>query len=367
MSENMGCRELQELVIDAGLCTLCGACTGLCPYLEAGRDRVVELNPCDLDKGRCFAFCPRTELDHERLNQAVFGETYRDKEIGTVRSMFAARAANQEIRGKGQTGGTISALLCRALENGLADAALVNKSAEDGRPRPILARSPEEVLAGAGSSYVSGPGLNLFNTLETGQAEKPAVVGLPCQIQALARMRCSELPGPKPLPPLGLVIGLFCTWALQYRSFQEYLRKRLPGEVISTLDITPPPERLMKLTGPGGSWELPLDEVREFTRSGCSACLDLTAELADISVGTVEGWPGWNLVLVRSANGEALIEAALTGADLEIKQLPADIEQGLKTAANLKKTRALDWLDENGGLKECYIKGAADIQKLLAG
>jgi coenzyme F420 hydrogenase subunit beta len=301
------------------------------------------------------------------LNQAAFGEPYQDKEIGTVRRIFAARAADPQIRERGQTGGTITALLCRALENGLADAVLVNKSAEGNRPSATLARSPEEVLAGAGSSYVSGPGLQLYNTLEPGQAEKPAVVGLPCQVQALAQIRSFLPPGPKPVQPLGLVIGLFCTWALQYRPFQEYLQKRLPGEKISTMDITPPPERLMKLTGPGGSWELPLDEVRDFIRPGCAACLDLTAELADISVGTVEGWHGWNLVVVRSAQGEALIDAAQGGSDLEIKDLPADIEQGLRSAAKLKKARALDWLDKNGGLTECYINGAADIQKQLAG
>jgi coenzyme F420 hydrogenase subunit beta len=319
-----------------------------------------------MDSGRCFAYCPRIELDQDNLNQTVLGEVYPDSEIGTVRRIFAARSSDPRIRGLGQTGGTTSALLCRALDSRLADAALVNRTGEDKRPQTSLVRNREEVLAGAGSSYVSGPGLQAFNRLEPGQAENPAVVGLPCQVQALARIRFSEHPGPKPIQPLGLVIGLFCNWALQYRPFINYLQKNLPVDQISRMDITPPPERLVKLTGPGGSWELPLEEVRQFIRPGCDACLDLTAELADISVGTVEGWPGWNLVVVRSAAGEALLEAAEKNADLEVKELPAEFEQSLRKAAKLKKARALSWLEENGGLADCYIKGAVDFKKQLA-
>ena len=366
MSDNKGCQQLKERVIETGLCTLCGACTGMCPYLEAGRDRVVELNPCDMDSGRCFSYCPRIELDQEGLNQTVFGEAYPGGEIGTVRRIFAARASVPIIRGLGQNGGTVSALLCRALDSGLADVALINKTRKDKRPQTSLALTREDVLAGAGSSYVSGPGLEAFNRLEPGQAKNPALVGLPCQVQALARIRSSEHSGPKPIQPLGLVIGLFCNWALQYRSFINYLQKRLPVNQITRMDITPPPERLVKLTGSRGSWELPLDEVRQFIRPGCDACLDLTAELADISVGTVEGWPGWNLVIVRSTSGEALLDAAEKHTDLEIRELPAEFEQSLRKASTLKKARALSWLEENGGLANCYLKGAQDLRKRIA-
>jgi coenzyme F420-reducing hydrogenase beta subunit len=36
----------------------------------------------------------------------------------------------------------------------------------------------------------------------------------------------------------------------------------------------------------------------------------MTAEFSDLSVGAVEGIPGWNTVIVRTAKGQELLEGA---------------------------------------------------------
>ncbi len=57
--EVKGSRELLEGVVDAGLCTLCGGCSGGCPYLLPYRGRIVLLDNCTLSEGQCYQFCPR--------------------------------------------------------------------------------------------------------------------------------------------------------------------------------------------------------------------------------------------------------------------------------------------------------------------
>ncbi len=53
--EVKGSKELVEEVINAGLCTLCGACTGSCPYMVSYNGRIVQMDNCALDEGQCYS------------------------------------------------------------------------------------------------------------------------------------------------------------------------------------------------------------------------------------------------------------------------------------------------------------------------
>ena len=84
----------------------------------------------------------------------------------------------------------------------------------------------------------------------------------------------------------------------------------------------------------------------------CALCLDMTAEFADISVGSVEGIESWNTVLVRTPAGAELIERAVSKGLLEADELPAANLAHLKEAALLKKKRALAQIIEHTGDKK---------------
>ena len=65
----------------------------------------------------------------------------------------------------------------------------------------------------------------------------------------------------------------------------------------------------------------------------------MTAEWADISVGAVEGMDGWNTVVIRSALGSELIDAAREGGILETGNLPEANLQHLREASLNKRKR----------------------------
>jgi len=179
-------------------------------------------------------------------------------------------------------------------------------------------------------------------------------------------MKTSTLEKKTPIDRVDLVIGLFCTWALDYKPFTSFLHGQVGGDTIKKLNITPPPERILEVTAGGKLHQIPVDEVRSFIRPSCRVCLDMTAELSDISVGTVEGKEGWNTVIVRTAVGENLLKEAKKTGVIEIRPLPKNNLGHLKEASLLKKRRALDALNEKGvWRKRTFTLSANLIERIL--
>jgi coenzyme F420 hydrogenase subunit beta len=365
---NKGLKALEEKVFNQGLCAACGACLSLCPYLRSWKGKVVKLDDCNLEEGRCFAYCPRTEVDLDKVYNKIFGKRYEEIEMGPFRKIMMARAKDSLWRKKAQTGGVVSALMDFALREKMIQAAVLTPRDGDFLPEGKIIKSRKEILSCAGSSYVSGPTLEALNKGPWKGGERIGIVGLPCQVLSLARMKTSALEKRTPIDRVDLVIGLFCTWAFDYKPFMAFLHGRVGGSAIKKLDITPPPERILEVTGDGQLHRIPVDEIRPFIRPSCKICLDMTAELSDISVGTVEGKKSWNTVIVRTEMGERVLGEAKKASVIETRALPEDNLNHLKEASLLKKRRALDVLKEKGGIEKGYFTLSANlIKRILSG
>ncbi len=336
-----GLKGLVEKVLSQGLCTSCGACLSLCPYLRSWQGRVVKVHDCSLEDGRCFAYCPRTEFNFDGIEKKGVHQPYQHAEIGSFRRVLMARAKDSTWRERAQSGGTVSALIDFAIRKKVIDAAILTLRDGDSSPKGQIVMDREDILNHAGSSYVSGPTLEALHRGPWEGEEKIGVVGLPCQVQAVSKMRASTLEKKTPIDKIRLMIGLFCTWALEDEPFRDFLKKRIGNWPALKLEITPPPERLLKIHTTGGLYIVPVDEIRPFIRKGCEVCSDMTAELADISAGTVEGIDGWNTVIVRSDQGEKLFKEAEAEGIIESQPLPMEHLNHLKEASLFKKERAV--------------------------
>jgi coenzyme F420 hydrogenase subunit beta len=362
---NTGLKALEEKVLGRDLCAACGACLSLCPYLRSWNGRVVKLDNCNLEEGRCFAYCPRTEVDLDKVYQGFFGKSYEEIEIGPFKRIVMARAKNPIFTKKAQTGGVVSSLIDFALREGMIQAGILTPRDGDLLPQGKIITSRKAVLSCAGSSYVSGPTLEALNRGPWKGQERIGIVGLPCQVLALARMKNSTLEKKTPIDRVDLVIGLFCTWALDYKPLMAFLKQRIGNRSIKKLNITPPPERILEVLAGGKHYQIPIDGIRPFIRPSCKVCLDMTAELSDISVGTVEGEEGWNTVIVRTGMGENLLKRAKNAGVIETRPLPKDNLSHLKEASLLKKRRALDALKEMGGIKKAYFTLSTNLIKRI--
>ncbi len=350
--ENKGSKELVSEVIEKGLCTLCGACAGGCPYLVAYRGRITVMDNCTLDDGQCYQYCPRTYTNMDAISRHLFNAPYAGDAIGEVQEIFIARSSDPEIRGRAQYGGTVTTLLCLALEEGFIDAAIAVRDTDHRRPESYVAVSREEVLAGAGSNYIACPVLERLNRFPKETTAQVGIVVTPCQALALGYMKQAPPTNRLDIRNVRLTLGLFCTWGLVQEPFYQFLSQKFDLREVKKFDIPPPPAERMDIYQGFDIVSLPLDEVRQFRMAACTYCLDMTAEFADISVGSAEGIEGWNTVIVRTDTGKAHLELARSKNLLETATMPEGNRRHLIEAATNKKRRALNEIIKVTGNKQ---------------
>jgi len=338
-----GQQEIREMVMAKGLCTGCGACINLCPYYRSHRGKTAVLFPCTVENGRCFAFCPKVEVDLDALSSFLFGTTYEASPLGSYRAIVTARGGEKMKGVKAQAGGTVTSLIYYALRKGFISGAVLTDR-EGLLPVPKYVKTPEEVLKCAQSKYSAAPTLASLNEAVEKGANNIGVVGTPCQILATGQMKIY-----KDSYPIGLVVGLFCTWAVDYRQFEPFVAERIEIGRISKVDIPPPPAEILQVFSDNGTtMEVPLSEIRPLVPTGCLYCIDMTSEFSDISVGVLEGRPDMNTLIIRTERGQELVDEAVKDGYLFIQEMPRENLEHLIWAAGNKKSRGLKRaLEEN--------------------
>jgi coenzyme F420 hydrogenase subunit beta len=346
--KNMGQNELSSLVLGSHLCSVCGACVGLCPYFSNYKGRVAIIFPCTLSQGRCFAYCPKIEVNLDDLSERIFRRPYSDSQIGYYQSVFMAQASERVKRQGVQAGGAVSALVSFALAKGYIDGAILTDRSGL-LPLSRLVTTPDEVPKCATSKFTAAPTLSVLNQGSNYGYRKIGLVATPCQVLAVTKIRTNPLGDEAFIDHLGLVIGLFCTWALDFRFFEEFIAKKIEVNRIVKFDIPPPPANRMEVyLDDGKKIEMPLDEIRPFILNACSYCIDMTAEFSDVSVGLMEGRPDMNTLIIRTERGQEIVEKAQAEGYLVISEIPRENFEHLKFASGNKKKKALIMLKEKG-------------------
>ncbi len=324
---------LTKEVIGQGLCVSCGGCVGLCPHITFFDGKVICIDKCDLDDGRCYDVCPRIirNIDHP----------IADRPVGTVISIHRSRARDKALRKNVQYGGTITALTSTALKGGLISEAILTSVGRMASPHGVIAKTEEEVIACSGSRYTASAALEAFNRRMKKGPAHVGIVALPCQAQSLSLAKKSSLTDEKTKWSIELVLGIFCTWSLSYRKLEGFLKEKgLPTEACR-YDIPPPPSEVFQVLINGETFEYPLSEVRSFVHKGCGNCTDMTAEKSDVSVGAVESMSEWNTLIVRTEKGKALVDMAINTGVLELAEPDHGSLEHLHEAALLKRERGL--------------------------
>ena len=336
----LGSNELLEDVHKRELCIGCGACVEICPYFKNHKGKTALLFPCTLEHGRCYAYCPKVEVDLDALSQQIRKAPYDGSPLGDFREVLAARAGDRLNTGGFQSGGTVTALMTFALKSGLIDAAALTDH-RDLIPIPRIVTDWRDAARCAGSKFMAAPTLSSVNLAVRQGYKRIGVVGTPCQMVAVAQMKSNPLGEESHKVPVSLTVGLFCNWSLDTRQLIDLLSEKLDISGILGMDIPPPPANTLILNTADGSVKIPLSEIKPLIPHTCFICPDLTSELADVSVGMFEGRPGWNTLILRSERGAELIEEARSERFIETEDFPGENLKHLSRAAANKKDRSL--------------------------
>ena len=366
-----GSNELMEDVIKKELCIGCGACIDLCPYFKTYKGQTSMIFPCTIAKGRCYAFCPKAELDLSELSSSILGKPYDGSPLGIFESVMVASAGEEMAKGNFQAGGTVTALMTFAFKENMIDAAVLT-----GRkgmvPVAELVTHQEDIGRFSASKYTAAPTISAVNQGAKKGFKKIGVVGTPCQMMALAQMSTNPLEQENFEDPVALKIGLFCTWALDTKKLTAFLKDKLDISKITGMDIPPPPAEIFVVYMGNEKKEFPLDDIRPLVPNSCSICPDMTSEWADVSVGVLEGEPKLNTLIIRTQAGRKLVDDAVKQGFLQVREMPALNLDHLKEAAGNKKKRALTKAKSDGllntenGKRSALRIDAAVVSRILA-
>jgi coenzyme F420 hydrogenase subunit beta len=273
----------------------------------------------------CWDFCPRGGMRHEAtwgllqpagdddpVGWKVTGAPGGNG-LGPVHRTWTARA-RPGVPGA-QDGGLVSALLIGLLEAGAIDGALVARESrtQPWKGEPFLARTPEEVVACAGSFYNQTMALAALDLKghDLPPRSRIAVVGTPCEVEAIRAMQARPWSwGAQRVDAVLLTIALLCTKSFNYEKLMvgEIQRQRgIPLEQVGKVDVVHGKLLVEDLDGN----TLVSEPVRDFhgaALKGCDECADFLGRAADISVGSVGSEDGWSSVLVRTEVGLRAVE-----------------------------------------------------------
>jgi coenzyme F420-reducing hydrogenase beta subunit len=191
------------------------------------------------------------------------------------------------------------------------------------QPLPVIARTPEEVLAARVNKPTLSPNLNILEQIEESGLQRLLVIGVGCQIQALRAVQ----------DKLGLeklyVLGTPCVDNVSREGLQKFLEttSRSPDTVVYYEFMQ---DFRVHFKHEDGSTEtvpffgLKTKALKDVFAPSCLSCFDYTNALADLVVGYMGAPFGWQWLVVRNETGQELFDIIKDQLEMQPVQSSGD-------------------------------------------
>ncbi len=325
-------------MVNAGLCTACGTCAGVCPTKSIRMDySFQEPEPKLTGKctncGVCYDACPGRDIPLPRMDEFIFGrrrETTREEMIGIFRKCVRGYACDSGVRNSSASGGLTTAVCSYALDKGLVDGILLAGFSHERPWRcvPYIATSSRDFKRLKTSSAMVVVPINelLTEAVVAKRLKRIGVVGLPCHVHGIRKLQMKGVPR-NLASAISFTIANFCA-AGYYLEGTRHLVMEFTA--IKSMDD------ISELNYRGGEWPGALTAKSRdgsthivaskhdytwhflgpasYKRDRCLMCVDFVGEHADICVGDSfirsDSNPKWTVALVKTKIGEELVEKA---------------------------------------------------------
>jgi 3,8-divinyl protochlorophyllide a 8-vinyl-reductase (ferredoxin) len=275
------------------LCSECGLCDTY--YIHYVKEACAFLNQ------------QIAELEAEAHGRSRNLEAENDVYFGVHQGMMVARK-QQPIEGAQWTG-IVSTIACEMLNRGMVEGVVCVQNTKEDRfqPMPVIARTPEEVLAARVNKPTLSPNLSVLEQIEESGMKRLLVIGVGCQIQALRAVE----------KELGLeklyVLGTPCVDNVTRAGLQKFLEttSRSPDTVVHYEFMQ---DFRVHFKHEDGSIEkvpffgLKTNQLKDVFAPSCMSCFDYVNSLADLVVGYMGATFGWQWIVVRNETGKAMLD-----------------------------------------------------------
>lgn len=375
-----GWKELNDEIIQTEKCVYCGACGAFCANIKFDIEKEIpiedgsceESNTCRDGYGLCYNLCPKTEtkmIPLSLLDKWVFG-IKSERILGHYIDIVSVRLADSVKDNFPTNVGPLTALLSTAMDKEFIDAALIAEKDEYYKPHPIIAKTKEDLFKGAGYKPQQDPTISLVGDAINKEFVDIAVVGTPCQIQALRKLQTHPIFDFEAYDLVSLVIGTFCTGTFHNKAlteiFTEYGVKEKEIQEIKADHNN----FKQKITSESKSIEIPLNYLYDKAiRKACFSCSDYTASFADISIGNFGSEQGWDTFIIRTERGKEIFDSAVSQGVLEVKSLDKDHEELILdiTRAKTDIVKIESIIEHSPKIKSFYLRNQRIVKAYKPG
>jgi len=252
-----------------------------------------------------------------------------DLYFGVHQDMMAARK-KQPIPGAQWTG-IVSTIACEMLTRGIVEGVVCVQNTEEDRfgPKPVIARTPEEVLAARVNKPTLSPNLSVLEEVERSGMKRLLVIGVGCQIQALRAVE----------KEMGLeklyVLGTPCVDNVTREGLQKFLEttSRSPETVVHYEFMQ---DFRVHFKHEDGSTEtvpffgLKTNKLKDIFAPSCLSCFDYVNSLADLVVGYMGAPFGWQWIVVRNDRGQEMLDLVQDQLDTQPVSAKGDRHQAVQ-------------------------------------
>ncbi|MHA2392420.1 MAG: Coenzyme F420 hydrogenase/dehydrogenase, beta subunit C-terminal domain [Promethearchaeota archaeon] len=321
--------EPVSIVFESEVCCQCGWCSSICPVnaITATADTLEIDDEICMKCGLCYSVCPRSFSIEQALlsiNKLDKSLKFSDKINGYVNA-YSATTTKDEIKKVRQDGGIVTSLLEYLLKNKLVDAVVAVQHSEDlWKPEPVIVDDVKDLYKTGGTKYANASTLAIIDKARI--YENIAVVGTPCMINAIEKGNL--FPSGVPFfKNIKYKIGLFCMEAFPYEGVLKLIKEQFDQDFnkVTKMDISG--GKFIIYLDNGEDLKVQLKEVKSYARHNCHFCEDLTADCADISVGSIGSSSGWSSVITRTKLGDKTFKDVIKKGLIESQSLK-DVKPG---------------------------------------
>ncbi|MDX1797852.1 MAG: Coenzyme F420 hydrogenase/dehydrogenase, beta subunit C-terminal domain, partial [Candidatus Lokiarchaeia archaeon] len=332
--------EPVSLVFETEVCCQCGWCSSICPVnaITVTADTLEIDDEICMKCGLCYSVCPRSfSIEQALLSINKLNKSLKFSEkINGYLNTYSATTTSDKIKKVRQDGGIVTSLLEYLLNNKLVDAIVAVQHSQDfWKPEAVIVDNIKDLYKTGGTKYANASTLNIID--KTLMYERIAVVGVPCMMSALKK---GDLyPSGHPFfKNIKYRIGLFCMESFPYENVLRLIKEQFDKDYkkITKMDISG--GKFIIYLDSGEDLRVPLKDVKSYARHNCHFCEDLTADCADISVGSIGSPSGWSTVITRSKLGDKLFKDVIKKGLIESQNLK-DVKPGQNLLERIAGTK----------------------------